>query len=1348
MSTCRSLEDILEEVRNRGFDETDVDAIDEIGKLLENVEIEKMPIETYRDIAELADAREYIKPKDSINRTLRKPKLDETIGVYSVTKLDNGKYILDYLTTRKALRRVATIPADGITKEAIYKVEDLEKLAAKKVDMLGSSEDIKFNKKVNVKGMAKYALDLHKDLSKATELLDLINELDDKKASEEDMKAFKEMFSQLKPEFFKEMHLYINDKAAKTGGVITSSKIVVHIAKVKSAARNAQSAAEAYAHEISHAFTWFGLKVAKNDSSNIKARRILRKLEKIMKRAKEVIKGPEQLFGGNWEEATEEEKKIATDMYNYIFTSDVAEEEFISHALTNPTVRKVLKTILMKDVDEDTSLLHRTAKWFAELMDYVMNGFSFKDNKKDLFELTSELAMHLAEHNSEAIRKTEAKRNVVNALYDHLDTLDEKVADKISEWAYNLNKKLDKAYNSKPTTRTEKLKAAATEIGKALLDKNTREMVMTYLDQLGFLDARSSVASAIRDFSEGDNLSKTIDFLQLQAGRIDSHRKSMMTIVTTSVKEAFKAKLTNKLDSALTSVILDTSVNRIFGSLRNDEKENINRWVTILNDEEQLDKEIAGAKVKLKELDKQHYNWHVNQAVGLGYFMATGEGHLAQNLNTYDIARGVLSTTRKRPYIHKAGDLQRALDKVAALTALKYTDVKEKKEVAKLLAKDTKGVEFIVDVQNRLEKEARETLFKDSEGLMMQGYTKELFDDQITIEIDLLKNKEEMESKGFTLVKELEKHPLIRSQEKFGLYKSTNFNVSEYHRSAVQLTKLHTKGTSIKDLIYNGEEEFEYKKFLISKNRLDTERYKIIKQMTDGTFDATSIDKGLVPLVNSDGDVVDYRYIMPKKAKKDLLNQNTKASDVLGATKGSVYGRQVTKEHNAKILDVIKKDMEENFNGSTFGEDGKSFIIISEFSEDPEIRELWKILPREFKEEAYRNEGKQLAVRKELFHNYFGYRIPSITNFPWLKDHMPRLLKTFIRIAEIMWQEFIKILKVDILIKMPFILVQNIISNVLYAINTHSSPGEILGLYKESFKDVREYLTKHRELLRLEELVAIGAAKESAKDRILILKKELERNPIHELYTLGMYQVIVENIEQEELNDTNILKRKYKEKIDSLGVPKIVKDGINWLYLTEETQYYKIMTEVLQMSDLVARDVQNRKLKKVLSQVDGKKVKLPWWYINHLKEEKSGYGMELHLMYGSKRTRDNGMSKEEKAYFDKVAEEYRHNVVLNDFINYNKVSGPGEEYLNKMGFIMFTKYAKRIQRVVANLGGRYPIRTLLMGLLTDGVTDIDTVLDQQLLVRSWYNMTPQNPLDRVLEVMTPASVQLVTGVRF
>jgi nucleoside-triphosphatase THEP1 len=47
MSTCRSLEDILEEVRNRGFDETDVDAIDEIGKLLENVEIEKMPIETY-----------------------------------------------------------------------------------------------------------------------------------------------------------------------------------------------------------------------------------------------------------------------------------------------------------------------------------------------------------------------------------------------------------------------------------------------------------------------------------------------------------------------------------------------------------------------------------------------------------------------------------------------------------------------------------------------------------------------------------------------------------------------------------------------------------------------------------------------------------------------------------------------------------------------------------------------------------------------------------------------------------------------------------------------------------------------------------------------------------------------------------------------------------------------------------------------------------------------------------------------------------------------------------------------------------------------------------------------------
>jgi hypothetical protein len=306
-------------------------------------------------------------------------------------------------------------------------------------------------------------------------------------------------------------------------------------------------------------------------------------------------------------------------------------------------------------------------------------------------------------------------------------------------------------------------------------------------------------------------------------------------------------------------------------------------------------------------------------------------------------------------------------------------------------------------------------------------------------------------------------------------------------------------------------------------------------------------------------------------------------------------------------------------------------------------------------------------------------------------------------------------------------MVGNIISNAMYAVMTGTSVKDIAAMYLTSTRNVRAYLSKHRELVRLQLAKETGNKQKLDIGKIPMLERELKNNPIHELYELGVYQAIVEDVSSQELTSTNKLKQLYKDKTEK--VPQLIKDGMNWLYLTEETQYYKVMTEVLQMSDLVARDIENRKLKLVQEKQSQGKMKLPRWFL-----EKHP-GQETRVL--------KGKQLEE---FNEISKEMRLDTVLNAFINYNKPSGSIEEYMNKVGLLMFTKYAKRIQRRIALTGTKYPLKSLMVLLGQSFILDVETIQDQSVFTRSWYNMglsaddwVPGKPLwEYVQGIATPA----------
>jgi hypothetical protein len=325
---------------------------------------------------------------------------------------------------------------------------------------------------------------------------------------------------------------------------------------------------------------------------------------------------------------------------------------------------------------------------------------------------------------------------------------------------------------------------------------------------------------------------------------------------------------------------------------------------------------------------------------------------------------------------------------------------------------------------------------------------------------------------------------------------------------------------------------------------------------------------------------------------------------------------------------------------------------------------------------------------------------------------------------------------------------------VIYAVNTGISPIELVGAYRDSIRDVKSFMKAHKEVEELkieskalsqnfftekfgeEELKDHKEAAAELRRRIKRLELEMEKNEVKELFDIGMYQAVVEDIDMYKLGGTN----RVTDGMDMLTnkLPTIIRTPLQILYLSKETAWYRANQEILQLSDLVARDVMNRKQKLMEQrQADGK-ADLP---------------LEYRKLVGRVDQRRRVLGKEEREKFLKIAKRSRHINLLDSFVNYNLPNGKGEEYLNRIGVLMFTKYLKRIQQVIANTSMQYPIRTLLTVTAAAFLFDPDKIQDQNLIVKGLDDnemgllgiLPVYSPLDVVMNVVNPPLINLVTG---
>ena len=1160
---------------------------------------------------------------------------------------------------------------------------------------------------------------VHGDTDHMKRLLIYMHDLGGKKESEEHLNNLLDLIDHMHPRFFREMNLAIEEDSNTTAGYvdITNNNIRFSI----STKIGPQSGAEVVAHELVHTMVAWALRV-----NTPQANRLKQQLQSLIKTA---IKHTTyaDFLGKPEDQATKKEIEYAKQLYKYIFNSEYVQDEFLAHALTNENVIKHFKTIKLRDFKNET-LFDKIKNFFSVLMDIVLGNYNFKDKNNTVYTQVYELAFKLAELNT----KTEAEiksRLWFSNMYESVTNLDSVVAIKVQD-------AVRKHFPPEERPKGEKIKGStlssliliAKYLFKGIYNPKYRNIVGKAFTDIG-LKPNSEIREFIRDFLATDDVTFSVEQLGLLNNAIDLQRNSEIGAVRLTLKDKLKGELSLVEDEAVTVGLLDTNASFFLN-----EGKTVKDIQTYLTDEDLLDKEIENTVKKIKNTREQkNFNkWRVKQAKILGKYMATGETSLNMNFNPYAISIGIglLSPTDINYNVNK--ELEQDIEKLATLYAIKYTRKDIKETLYELINNEPDFIESVLDVYEANKKTAKNEVFKNNKLHYVLGHSRQLTDSDIKVIYAPVNEttKAKMKAEGYTLIREIDN--LQESlEDPVGIYITKADTRPERVTGALSYNNERSKGFTLKRYLTEvlGYEIIEANVIIENlKNQTNELNKKLLKSNN------INIPYGsIAPLYDNRGNIIDYRILIDKEYKKVHLKSDLRVLEVLPRTVGSTSEKILRTEHERKVLEVLKEFNEKMIDKFGLDEDMREYALIGAKSSDPNLKAIYHSLPPLIRE--YADKQGHIAVPYDLVRVLFGYKHFKLVHMPILKL-MPEKIKNVVSIIEEYWVDLIKIAKANILLKIPPVLITNIISNFFYEVMNGTSPVRVLELYVEHYRNAKNFLDTHKDYVQTMAKLRVAEHKAETKkdnntvkeyERLKIkagnLEKLLDANPVKELFDLGLLQSIVEDIELVELDYSNkitALTDRVKSK-----TPQLVQTGLNWLYLTKETAWYSVMEDVLQMSDLVARAVRNDIMKENEKKMIEGKIPIP-----HEIQDRMFIPVEQGKLTG-----------ERKKDFLKAAKIFRERELSYAFINYVKPNGKFEEWLNRIGLIMFTKYVKRIQRIVANLSAHRPMTGLLGLTVADRVFNAETIYDSSLFLKG--ELFPlYSPADNFERVVVPPLISL------
>ena len=736
-----------------------------------------------------------------------------------------------------------------------------------------------------------------------------------------------------------------------------------------------------------------------------------------------------------------------------------------------------------------------------------------------------------------------------------------------------------------------------------------------------------------------------------------------------------------------------------------------------------LNDEIMRTEHAISSIDEKDYMWLRNQAFGLARFMITGIGNECQNLNAYNIAAKLMMDNEAHTIDTKVVKL---VDKLATLYALSFTDNSVKKITAQL---NDAGLEnylkqakaFVEENVTGTTKTGEDT--KTVETLhIVKGYTKQILDDSYDVRVDAVVNKDALNDAGYVLVTKLTDNDAT-GLKGLALYRRSLARPKRREGAAFTLNGAHAIGTTLKDTAYSvggatnsveaADLVLNYKKGIrIAGAKLN--RLMKSKEMTLQDFSINS--SGYTPILSTDsGNPVDYRITMSTDNKVKHLGMELDGTRILSKMFATHNTKLEAKVRNNALIDFLYAHMNENMNDNYRDADGNKYVKITSNTTNKYLKEAWKVIPETLK---YKVNEKPLYVREDWLQYLFGVENMSAVDLveKRMKHQRPALWKRIVTLTEALLQTVAYAAKRAVVLFTPGVLVGNELSNINYSAMTHGVGFlKVARMHLRNAQATRDYIDTKKELNKILFKERIGTATTSEISKKRWLRSKLENNIVHPLMEKGMYQAIVEDLSTSDLEATGKL-QKFIKNLDAFKkIPKPLKTLARVLYLGEGTFVSNLMTQATQYSDFVARATEYQ-----------------------LQMANAPKRYEIYTINGKKLKRE---SDKYRKYEEKVSKD-----ILDTFINYDKPQSSIEQYSNDMGFLMFTKFAKRIQGVIGKTITENPMGAIMF-LLTQGmVYDTEDILEHNILSKRWSSLV-HNPIDNFVNTIVPVPVQYALDMR-
>lgn len=1002
--------------------------------------------------------------------------------------------------------------------------------------------------------------------------------------------------------------------------------------------------------------------------------------------------------GPDWATATPQEQAEAQQLYDYLFkkVDDDYLARFAALGLSHEGFNALLKMptkqapVILKDRTVGNTLMN--------LFDRVLVALNGK--------LTHTKAGQAADVKLAAlVRQLVEIENRKKAVLNQVSTGILAFADKkVRASRRGTKNQISKLVNSTMFKRNKNVTiAAVSHVVDAVMGNRVKYLVqnMNKMRNDVFPGAQGAIASALAEMNGNSHDLQKV--LREGKAHLEGARKKIISYANKQALESFVdggVYLADEAKSAVTNVLLRTGAHVLLG------KYDMKQIADLVNNKATLLKEIASYEAQLSKFTPAQREIFLYQSKALGYHLA-GYGEKSASLmkNASNIAN--LYTSAYQGQLNEADTLEatKTIDVLTTLYALQYSRSADIAALASVFTTensrtdgDNNGLRMVLLMQQSSERESLARLFNDDPVQMAKGYIPEIYNPHTDLKAATKDEGEILENLGYKKVSDLGLDPHDVYREGHALYVMRDGGLRPWLSGMFSFTNMRAKGTK-----HHGE------RAVGTQNGLDRARQRAINDMAlpgaGQNFDPTQVKENyMVPVLNPMGKAVNHQYLMQASTKDRLLERDSRFDTVLGALAGSVFDKDNSPKHNRKVVEVLHADFEKEF-----AKDAKAFRTVGPSSPDPELREIYAMLPQSTKDAIKDVWGSDsMLVHVGNLDIAFGYRKLSMSTM-FSKDAAERdaidkaavfllenILKHYAKVflhyddaeaekyskrtavtvqrAENIWQAVVHEVKDIYVIKNIITSLNNIRSNMLTLFLYGVTPMNGLRDMRIAWVGAEEHHRDSEQLFKLQNLLSTGYVTgdtshiQSEIDRLNIA---IKNNPVTEMINAGLMPTIVEDVANEDdpySYKSAFIKstEKYTSKLNSS-----VRSAGKVAYMSHDTKVYQSLARITQLSDFVAR----------------------------------------YALYQQLTTRkENPVSKE-------VAIQEASDA----FINYDVPMNRNLQYMDDMGFFMFTKYFLRIQRVIR---GRFIHSSGKMALMLGAESylgSMPTIMDASVLVRAGNN---------------------------